>query len=243
MIAAAGGIPIRLPVLEIEPHPYPAEVANLVDRLDDFAIAIFVSANAVRFGMDAVRARGQWPERLIVGAVGRATARALQEAEVRVDLVPESDFSSEGLLALPQLQSVGGKSVVIFRGAGGREALANELQLRGARVEYAQVYARRRPRENLAALLSSTQREAVDIVVVTSNEALENLVAMAEPAMKDWLLNKPLVVVSHRAVELAARLGFGRPVLCSTSASDEAVVAALQNWREGNSQSRGQQRQ
>jgi len=231
LLAAEGATAVRMPVLEIVPRAHDAALADLAKRLDQFTIAIFISANAVRWGLAAMQAQGPWPAKLEVAAVGEATGRALRAAGLSTIVTPERDFSTEGLLALPRFSRVAGDRIVIFRGAGGRETLAETLRARGARVEYAEVYERRRPAARIGEQLSSAARASIDVVIATSNEVLENLAAMAEPDCAEWLRRTPLIVVSPRAVQRAEELGFAAGVHCAASASDEALVAALRAWR------------
>ncbi|HEY9148355.1 MAG TPA: uroporphyrinogen-III synthase, partial [Gammaproteobacteria bacterium] len=158
--------------------------------------------------------------------------RALSERLGRApELVPESQFDSEGLLALPGLQAVRGKRILILRGNGGRELMAATLRDRGAQVDYAEVY-RREPPDTAAAEAGWLGK--TDIITVTSSEALQNLVALTDVAQRPQLLAKPLVVVSERAAALAHALGFKSPALVTPQTSDEAIVEAVSQWAAAN---------
>lgn len=228
-IEAAGGRPVRFPVVEIAPPGDPQAAAAAVDRLGDCDAAIFVSANAVQRGLALIRERlGGLPAGLRLAAVGRATARAL-EAELGrpPDLVPGGRYDSEGLLALPGLQQVTGRRIAIFRGEGGREHLARTLGERGAAVEYVEVYRRRRPDAEVAGLLRAWDEDGIDAVTVTSNEGLENLLALLGEGGRERLRRTPLVVMSRRTAALAAERGVGDPVRVAPEASDAGIVLAL----------------
>lgn len=231
MLAADGATAVPMPALEIVGRSNDAAIAALARRLNEFTIAIFVSANAVRWGLQALQAQGPWPTALAIAAVGEATARALRNAGQEVSLAPDRNFSTEGLLALPRFADVTDERILIVRGVGGREALADALLSRGAHIEYAEVYERRRPSARISEQLTSADLAAIDVVIATSNEVLENLAAMAEPDCAQWLRHKPLIVISPRAVQRAGELGFTAGVHCASHASDEAIVAALRLWR------------
>ncbi|MCI0409846.1 MAG: uroporphyrinogen-III synthase, partial [Acidobacteria bacterium] len=77
LIEAEGGQPIRWPVIAIEAPEDPSRAAQVIDRLSEFQIAIFISANAVHYGIKLVRERGQSLDSLTVVAVGRSTAASL----------------------------------------------------------------------------------------------------------------------------------------------------------------------
>lgn len=232
LIEQSGGLALRMPVIDIaEVAPNP-ELEGVIAALPACDATLFISANAVRFGVPLVTKKwGPWPARTRVGAVGQSTAQALAAAGLHVDIAPTSDFSSEGLLALPALQHVVGQHVVIFRGVGGREALADTLRQRGAQVDYAEVYRRVRPAGELSDYLTAAQRDALNVIVVTSNEGVENLFAMTGERERPWLLQQQLVVVGPRAARRARELGFVRPAFIAVQASDEGLVNAVQTWR------------
>ncbi|MEJ2653596.1 MAG: uroporphyrinogen-III synthase [Gammaproteobacteria bacterium] len=225
LIRAAGGIPLALPVLAVEDPEDLEPAVTLVRRLRDFDIAIFVSANAVEKGMALIHRHGGLPAGLRLAAVGRSTAKSLLQHGGRIDIQAPPPYSSEALLAATQLQTIAGTRIIIFRGVGGREFLADTLRRRGASVSYAQVYRRVKPAVRLADIVPQTGN--IDIVTVTSQDGLRNLMAMADLAQRrEWLLNLQLVAISPRVARLAKELGFKRPPLTATQASDEAMVTA-----------------
>ncbi|NJN47551.1 MAG: uroporphyrinogen-III synthase [Candidatus Competibacteraceae bacterium] len=117
LIEAQGGRAIRFPTLEINPPQNLSPVFALVERLDTYDWAIFISANAVHWGLRWIQSRRELPPRLQRIAIGQATARALDHHGVPAHIVPTS-FTSESLLAMPALQTVAGLRIIIFRGEG-----------------------------------------------------------------------------------------------------------------------------
>lgn len=230
LIEAAGGTPVLFPTIEIVEPEDPARLAAVITRLAEFDIAIFISANAVQHGAAAMRRH--WPHlpgNLALVAVGPASARALAQQGLGGAVVPADGADSEALLELPLLTDVAGKRIVIFRGQGGRELLAETLRARGAQVEYAECYRRALPRVDPAALLARWQRGDIDIVLATSREALENLRALLGPAGEALLRATPCIVASERIAEVAR--AFGMHAVMARAADDRALVAALEAWR------------
>ena len=227
LIEAEGGTAFRFPVLEIAPPADPAPLAALLERLDEFDLAIFISINAVEQILDAVEARGGLPDTLKVAVIGPTTARALEERGVAVNLRPEPPYNSESLLAMEELQQMAGRRVVIFRGEGGREHLATVLRSRGAEVRYAEGYRRVRPAGDPAPILDAWREGRIQVATATSNEALINLVEMVGEAGRRRLLETPLVVVSERNAALARELGFTFEPMVAQEAGDAAMVAAI----------------
>jgi uroporphyrinogen-III synthase len=232
LITGAGGEALRLPTLAIR-DPDPEQAARrdaVIDSLEGYDLAVFISVNAVTRGMERIRARRPWPAGVKIATVGASSARALENCGLTVDLVPGHEFNSEALLALAALQDMRGRRVVIFRGNGGRDVLRDVLTERGATVDYVEVYRRACPEIDPDTIAQIWQPGAVDIVTVTSNESLQNLHDMAGPRGQLLLRELPLVVVSPRQAVLAAALGFAHKPLLAANAGDEAILAVLLDY-------------
>ena len=206
LVRQQGGRPILFPLLAIAPlensHALTAELASLHTS----HWAIFISTNAVQQGMPRLLEQvPQLPANLRFAAIGPATAEELRRFGVEQVLLPEERYDSESLLALPEMQSVQGQRITIFRGVGGRELLAEQLQARGAEVHFAECYRRINPQHDAGDLPRLWQNKQLHVWVVTSSEALRNLIALAGGAA--WL-HAALVCVNHpRIAELAQRYG------------------------------------
>jgi uroporphyrinogen-III synthase len=228
MIEAAGGTAVRLPAIEIHAPENISQLESMVAELDSFQLAVFVSANAVHKGMKFILARRQWPAGVKIAAVGPTSTSAVEHYGLSVDYVPEHEFSSEGLLATDSLQDMRGKRVIIFRGNGGRSKLYDSLTARGAEVVYAEVYRRTCPVIDYQTMLAVLQQENLDVIIIASNETLQNLCHMAGPQGLPILREKLLLVPGQRQLELAEQLGFTKAPIVAGNASDEAMVAALE---------------
>lgn len=230
LIEAAGGKAIRFPVLEIVDPENISPVVEIIKGLDVYDLAIFISPNAVNKAMNLIHTHATLPENMQIAAVGKSSARALQKLGHRVDLFPEKRFNSEALLEMAELQHVKGKKIIIFRGDGGRELLADTLRQRGAEVVYANCYRRIRPKSNVSRLLKSWARGDVDLITVTSNEGLHNLYEMVGGLGREWLKKTPILVISERLRAYAKELGFVHEPILAESPSDAAIMQAMVNW-------------
>ncbi|MFH1045163.1 MAG: uroporphyrinogen-III synthase [Pseudomonadota bacterium] len=225
LIGAAGGEPVLFPALEILDTEDLQPVLALIDRLDAFDLAIFISANAVNKALALVQARRTWPAGLRVATVGRGSERELQRRGFTAVIAPSERFDSEGLLGLPELKDVQGKRIVIFRGDGGRELLGDTLAARGAVVEYAECYRRGRPQADIAPLLALAARHELDAFTVTSSEGLANLYDILGAAGRKCLTKTPLFAPHERIAATARALGVQTVVL--TGPGEEGLVAGL----------------
>ena len=228
LIRAAGGEPVVFPAIEIADMPDLQPLFAVIDRLDGFDIAVFISPSAVNKAMNLIRARREWPARLAAAAVGRGGAKELARYGIGRVIAPERKFDSEALLALPEMNEVAGRRVVIFRGDGGRELLGDALAARGASVEYAECYRRVKPGADAAALLRAWGRNEVAAVTVTSSEGLRNLFEVIGKLGQAWLKKTPVFVTHPRIADTARELGVATVVV--TEQGDEGIVAGLARW-------------
>ncbi|MEN9478617.1 MAG: hypothetical protein RLZZ298_12 [Pseudomonadota bacterium] len=229
-ISEAGGTPLIFPLLEISPATDPQPLQQAVTHLAQYALAVFISPNAVDYALPAILQAGPWPAGLIPAAVGQGTVRALVAHGVSGCIAPTERFDSEALLALPEMLAVNGKKVVIFRGDGGRELLADTLRERGAEVDYATCYRRSGPADGVLPLLAAWRAGRLDALTVSSSEGLHYLLDLLDAEGRQFLQKTPLFVPHARIAETARELGLNNCIL--TEAADAGILAGLRayNW-------------
>lgn len=231
-ISAAGGTPLVFPLLEISPAADPQPLAEAAARLAEYAVAAFVSPNAVEHALPVLLAHGTWPASLLPAAVGQGTLRALAAHGVGGCIAPTERFDSEALLALPELaaERVAGRHIAIFRGDGGRELLADTLRERGASVDCITCYRRSGPSHGLVPLLAAWRGGQLDALTVSSSEGLRYLVDLLDAEGFAFLQKAPLFVPHARIAENARALGLSNILL--TDAADAGILAGLlaYNW-------------
>ena len=228
-LQAAGATAFALPAIEITPLALNAITQQqlLAQR---YQLIIFISANAVLYGLSTVRPLTNNPQTKIT-AIGHSTAQKLQEQGVSIDIIAASGHTSEDLLKLPTLQTAvtNGSHILIVRGKGGRELLATTLQQRGAHVDYAEVYTRNCPQTNTQ-WINNLWHNQLHIICVTSNVILENLYHMLQHN-SDPLLKTTLLVPGDRCQQLAQTLGF-KKIIQASSAGDNDMLQRILQWQQ-----------
>ena len=231
-IAKAGGRPLIFPLLDISPAADPLPLLEAAARLPDYALAVFISPNAVAHALPTLLANGPWPAGLVPAAVGPGTVKVLAAAGIAGCIAPTERFDSEALLELPELAAdrVDGRRIAIFRGDGGRELLADTLRQRGAIVDCVTCYRRTGPGDGVAPLISGWRAGQLDALTVSSSEGLRYLVDLLDAEGRRFLEKTPLFVPHARIAENARSLGLGNIIL--TEAADAGLVAGLlaYNW-------------
>lgn len=230
-LETAGAKPWLFPLLEIAPIISSA-LERHITQLEQYDMAIFISPNAVHYGVEAVTAHQSWPASLQLATVGTGSAHELEDRLHRIpDIIPAKGNDSEALLAETAMQHVVGKRILIFRGRGGREQLAKTLRARGAEVDYAEVYERRRPTIDSGALNEALRAEAIDVIVITSSEALDNLLAMVEPTSLSALRKIQMLVIHPRQADHVRQHGFILEPILAQDGSVDAIIKALTSLR------------
>ncbi len=223
-VTAAGGRVIAFPVIDIVPED-PGVIDSAMARLAPPDIVIFISRNAVLYGLDTPGS-----SKAAIAAIGPATRDALESAGRQVDIEPAGGFASEDLLAEPALADVAGKRIRIIRGKGGRELLADTLEQRGATVDYLDVYRREPHRfsgDELAALAGRWQAGDVRFVTAMSVASLDNLLRLLPAACLENLAAAQLVTPSTRVIQTALERIPSVPALLAKSPRATHMVEAM----------------
>ena len=229
-LAVVGVTATSLPLIEIVAAD--GQAADLAwQDLPAAGLAMFVSPNAVQ-QFFASRPAGQgWPARTLAACVGPGSARALLAAGVPAEQIvqpPANSASLDSEHLWPQLSHLSwtGQRVLMLRGGGGREWLADRLREGGAEVRFYSVYQRRCPQLDAVdrALLDAVLAEPGRYVWLFSSAEAIGYLQQLVPAGQDWS-GKRCIATHERIAERARLLGLGRVVLTRPSAA--AVAQAL----------------
>ncbi|MEF8753768.1 MAG: uroporphyrinogen-III synthase [Accumulibacter sp.] len=225
-IGEQGGEALVFPLLEISAVANPAPLQEAIDRLDSYALAIFISPNAVDHSLPAILARRPWPTALRPVAIGPGTVNALAAYGVGDVLLPPDRFDSEALLSVPDLQAaaVSQRRVLILRGNGGRELLADTLRERGAQVDAVACYERRAPAD-ASSLRALWHDGRLDAIIISSSEGLRNLVGLLDEEALACLRSTAVFVPHQRIAECARALGLQR--VFQSAPTDAGIMAAV----------------
>ena len=231
--------PIVYPTITVTAPPSWQPLDDAIDRLDDYAWAIFTSPSAVGFTLGRLGARAMGAEALSgirLAAVGSETARALVAAGCTVALVPAGDQQrQEGLLelllaALPPPTSGGGGDppaaaaarILFPQALGGRELLRDELARRGHAVDVVPV-SQTRARD-----LAASPPPPFDVATFASPSALRAFVERLGGAR---LAQARVAVIGPTTAQAAQALGVRVDAMPSTP-SVAALVQCLTELRD-----------
>jgi uroporphyrinogen-III synthase len=172
----------------------------------------------------------QWPRRLRAASPGPGSAAALRDAGVMQVVEPTADaaqLDSEALWRVLEGEEWRGARVLVVRGDGGRDWLADQLRARGADVRFVQAYRRALPVLDASAralLDAAADAPAAHLWLFSSSQAVDHLVRLA-PAVQ-WRSSSALATHPRIAAH-ARRLGFG--LVREIAPALDAVAAAVQH--------------
>ncbi len=220
-----GGSVISLPGVSLRGVGDKPAVKMALTRARASDIAIFASPAAVRYAF-AIHPKLRFLKTSHVCALGSATENALRRKGIKKVLWPREFQTSEGLLALPELQRLRGKRVAIIGAPGGRELLVHMLQASKARVTSIHVYRREPPHFRRDQLDALEQASAPIITLLTSQEILGNLRAALPLPLFGKLAAGELIVSSLRLAMAARATLFTSVHIAASPGPDDLLAAA-----------------
>ncbi len=231
-LSAKGLHAVALPLIEIGSPADDAPVRAAWESLALRRLVVFVSPNAAAQFFARRPEDRAWPDRTQAASVGPGTSDALRQHGVPSEAIvePAADarqFDSEALWAQLEAQDWNGRSVLVVRGDGGREWLADTLRSRGAQVDHVTAYCRRAPhfdadaRQLVDAALSEPARH---LWFFSSSEAIDHLAQ----AWSQTSWSRSCALATHpRIARRATDCGFGAVHECRPTL--DAVVACIQS--------------
>ncbi|WP_298622385.1 uroporphyrinogen-III synthase [uncultured Legionella sp.] len=226
-ITAAGGVSIECPALEIIPSE-PSWI-DLLPDLNRANFAVFISANAVRHCFSQLKMHHLiWPKQIKVIAIGQGSAKALHELNIQVNAIPKFP-DSEHLLSLSCLHQLKNQTVLLFKGEEGRQLIEEGLRQREANLFILSVYKRVMPKIRHQFMTTLWRDDLVDIILLTSEQSIRNLFTMFGEEARNWLIKKPVVVISERLVNTAKSFGMTEIII----SHPERMMKTLVDYYQG----------
>jgi uroporphyrinogen III methyltransferase/synthase len=176
LLEAAGARVLQAPTIVIEPPASWDLLDAALGALESFTWVVFTSVNGVAMVDRRLSARGlAWAAiaRKRVAAIGPATAEALAEHGVRVELVP-TEYRAEALVEGLRRVVGPGDRVLLPRAKETRDVLVVELRRLGVAVTEVPAYQTRRIEDGVVRLREALASGSVDAVTFTSSSTARN---------------------------------------------------------------------
>jgi uroporphyrinogen-III synthase len=232
---------VALPLLTIVPKTEDQLADHIATSLKDADLAIFVSPNAIECVMRLLERDWQaFSKKIIpIGVMGGSSKLALQNHGIGQEqsptpvLIPKNieKWDSEGLWQ--ELQALGwdwsSKKIIVFKGEGGRDWLADTLTKAGAAVEAISTYTRiPLDLDNPAWHLIHEMDFSKSLWLLTSSEAVRYLGQVVKDLFPQGLQSASALCPHHNIADAAEMIGFGE--VFTTEPGDEALIKASLAW-------------
>ena len=199
-----------IPTIEIEQlNPIVADKYNKI---------IFISIPSVIYGLPLIKTIDS-----TIFPIGIGTYNTLMKhSPSRKVILPKKPYNSNSLIQT--LSDCIKEKILIIKGEGGKTDLQDFL-IKNNTVDEANVYKRKRPSISITPFI---QRKEAKLIIVTSNEGLDNLISLSLPDSSIFKI--PIIVISNRMLNYAKFSGFTNVILAQ-SASNEDIFSSIKHFR------------
>jgi len=232
LLEAAGARVIEAPAIVIAPPASWEPLDTALSALPTFHWVVFTSVNGVTMVDRRLTALGlAWPalSGRRVAAIGPATADALREHGVRVDVVP-AEYRAEGLVERLRGVLDQGDRVLLPRAAQTRDVLVTSLRALGVEVVEVAAYSTRRAEGNSARLGEALAAGTVDAVTFTSSSTARNFAEMfSEAERRGWRGHVAVAAIGPITAATAAEYGLATDIM-PAEYTIPALARAIVEW-------------
>lgn len=229
-LAALGAEVIELPLIKVSKHVNLQTLAEVFQELGGYEWIVFTSVNGVKYFFeefhrvhDDIRAFGL----MRIAVVGEATAAAVREQHLRVEVQPRKASGEELAKALIEREGMDSAKVLVITGNQNRETLVQKLEEARAIVDILPVY--KTEETDLAGdpVAGDFRAKGADAILFASPSAAQSFFDQAGALKLAAKAKRPLAG-SIGASTTATMKQLGLPVdFEATEASLEALLEAL----------------
>ncbi len=229
-LEALGATVIELPLIRVSKDVNPTTLAEVFQELGGYEWIIFTSVNGVKFFFDEfnrihddIRALGL----MRIAVVGEATAAAIREKHLRVEVQPKKANAEELAKALVTREGMDSAKVLVITGNRNRDTLVKELEKARAIVDCLPVY--KTEEADLAAdpVAADFRAKGADAILFASPSAAQSFFDQAGELKLGAKAKRPLAG-SIGPSTTATMKQLGLPVdFEAAEASLDSLVAAL----------------
>jgi len=230
-LEALGAEVIELPLIKVSKDVNLDTLAEVLQEFGAYEWLVFTSANGVKYFFEEfirvhvdIRALGL----VRIAAVGEATAAALTDLHLRVDLQPKKASGEELAMELISRESMDSAKVLVVTGNKNREVLVEKLHEARAIVDTLPVY--KTEETDLAAdpVAGDFKAKGADAILFASPSAVQSFFDQAAALKLGAKARKPLAG-SIGPTTTAAMKQLGVPVdFEAAEPSLDSLVSALQ---------------
>ncbi len=230
LLTERGAQPIELPAIDVQPINDNTELDRAINDMASYQWVMFTSVNGVEAFFQRLNDR-KLDSRALggkkVGAIGSATAKALETKGIMPDFMPDT-FTSEGIIAGLQSQNIKGQRFLLPRADIADKELISGLARLGAEVKEVAVYRTVPATESIAEARQRLLAGEIDVITFTSSSTVNNLLA-AFPEGLPAINNYKVACIGPKTAATAAGAGLKIDIMASEQ-TIPGLVAAIETY-------------
>jgi uroporphyrinogen III methyltransferase/synthase len=177
LLIERGAMPMEMPAIKISPPVSWQELDRAIEDLAGYDWVIFTSVNAVEIFWKRLRVKKMDARQFAgteIGAIGPATAGALEIRGLRPDYIPKT-YTSRGLLAGLNKKDFNGCRILLPRADIAGEELSTEFIKLGAKVHQVTAYRTVKVKKPVAEAEQMLLKGEIDVITFTSASTVNGL--------------------------------------------------------------------
>ena len=234
-LEALGAEVVEFPTIEIQAPKDFNPLDKAIRQLDSYDWIVFTSTNGVEAFLARIRYHGldlrAVPRSARIAAIGPATADRLEEAGLRVDVVPE-EYRAESLLEAVTGTSLSGRKILIPRAKVAREVLPEKLREAGAEVTVPPVYESVPSSEGRDTLVEKLQAGEIDCITFTASSTVENFVEAFGEEANNLLQDTRVACIGPITADTARKRGINVDIEAEKYTIPGLVTAVIELFTE-----------
>jgi uroporphyrinogen III methyltransferase/synthase len=204
LLLERGAMPVEMPVIMISPPGNWKEFDRAIMHLESYDWVIFTSVNAVDIFWKRLQSKKLDARQFAgtkIGAIGPATAGALEARGLHPDYVPKT-YTSRSLLAGLNKQTMAGSRVLLPRADIAGNELTEGLVRLGAKVHQITAYRTATVTKPISLAKQMLLKGEIDVITFTSASTVNSLLAILRPKWEVIKLAKLACIGANTAEAL-----------------------------------------
>ncbi len=230
LLSERGAQPIELPAIDIQAMDNTGELNQAISNLEQYQWLLFTSVNGVEaffqqlysLNLDTRALNG-----LKIGAIGPATAKALETRGIIPDYLPEI-YTSQGFIAGLRGWDIAGQRFLLPRADIADNELTTGITQIGADVHEIAVYRTAPATEAISRARQMLMSGEIDVITFTSSSTVSNLVAALGKELPA-INSAKVACIGPKTADTAAKAGL-KVAIVAKQQTISGLVAAIEEY-------------
>lgn len=225
LLREQGAEPVEFPVIRISPLTNFDALDAALKRVHTYDWLLFTSANGINAVVERLHDLDldiRWLKGPRIGAIGPATAKAIEQFGIKVDFVPSRFVAETVVEEFPESPS--GRRILIPRAEKAREVLPERLRQLGASVDVVASYETEIEDSDTPRIKTMLASGNIDIITFTSSSTVRNFIELV--GTESVTTNVIIACIGPVTAQTAEELGL-KPHVVADEYTVKGLISAL----------------